>query len=158
MADKQEKTPVTARARQLAEPVAAELSLLLWDVQFVKEGATWFLRFTADKPGGVTMDDLTGFSHRIDPLLDETDFIDRAYCLEVSSPGLARKLTRDEHFAHYIGQEVVVKLFAPLNGERRITGTLTAYQTGAITVTPPQGEPLTFEAGSFHTVTANDDH
>ncbi len=73
--------------RRLAEPVAAELGLTLWDVRFVKEGATWYLRYIIDRDEGVTIDDCAALSRRLSPLLDAADPIPQAYCLEVMSPG-----------------------------------------------------------------------
>ena len=71
---------------RLAQPVAEELGLQLWDVRFVKEGADWYLRFFIDREGGVTIDDCEEMSRRMDKLLDEADPIACSYCLEVSSP------------------------------------------------------------------------
>ena len=78
----------------------------LWDVRFVKEGADWFLRIFIDKEDGVSIDDCVNVSHAIDPIIDEADPIDRSYCMEVSSPGLERELTRPEHFVKMQGREI----------------------------------------------------
>ena len=78
---------------RLAQPVAEELGLVLWDVRFVKEGATWYLRYIIDKEEGVSIDDCVEMSRRLNPILDEADPIPQAYCMEVSSPGLNRELT-----------------------------------------------------------------
>ncbi|MDR2753507.1 MAG: ribosome maturation factor RimP [Oscillospiraceae bacterium] len=100
---------IAQRAQRLAEPLAAQLGLTLWDVRFLKEGALWYLRFWIDKPGGVTLDDCEALSRMVDRPLDEADFIAQAYTLEVCSPGIERELTRDEHFAQYVGSLVTVK-------------------------------------------------
>ena len=71
----------------LAEPVARQLGLSLWDVRFVKEGAGWFLRILIDKPGGVGIDDCEKMSRALNPLLDQADPIEQSYCLEVGSAG-----------------------------------------------------------------------
>jgi len=78
-------------------------------VRFVKEGAAWYLRFWIDKPGGVDLDDCEAMSRALDAPLDEADFIQQAYHLEVCSPGIERELTREEHFAQYLGSQVRVR-------------------------------------------------
>ncbi len=110
---------------EMAQPLAESLGLTLWDVQFVKEGADWYLRLLIDKEGGVSIDDCVDMTHLIDPALDEADPIPQAYQLEVSSPGWQRKLSRPEHFQAYLGQPVRVKLHRPLeNGGRQLEGVL----------------------------------
>ena len=109
----------------LAEPVARQLGLSLWDVRFVKEGAGWFLRILIDKPGGVGIDDCEKMSRALNPLLDQADPIEQSYCLEVCSPGIGRELTRPEHFQRFAGAQVRVKLIRPRqDGRRELTGTL----------------------------------
>ena len=98
MANKKRGGNVTQVVRELAEPLAAELGLRIWDVRFVKEGAEHYLRIFIDKDEGVSIDDCVDMTHEINPLLDKEDPIPQEYTLEVSSPGLNRKLTRPEHF------------------------------------------------------------
>ena len=119
------KGNVAQRVWELAEPLAKDLGLSLWDVQFVKEGADWFLRLFIDKEGGVTIDDCVDMTHAVNPVLDREDPISQEYLLEVSSPGLERKLTRPEHFAAFVGRPVRARLIRPLeNGQRELTGIL----------------------------------
>ena len=87
------------------EPVE-DCGVSLWDVRFLKEGAEYYLRIFIDKDGGVSIDDCTRVSHKIDPIIDEADPIDKSYYLEVCSAGLSRELSRDGHFKHYIGKTV----------------------------------------------------
>ncbi len=96
----------------------------LWDVRFLKEGASWYLRVFIDKAEGVSIDDCTNVSHAIDPLLDESDPIDKAYYLEVCSPGIERELTRDFHFKRFVGETVKIRLYKALDGKKEFTGTL----------------------------------
>ncbi|HEX3039670.1 MAG TPA: ribosome maturation factor RimP [Caproiciproducens sp.] len=127
--------------RKLAEPIAAGLGLSVWDVRFVKEGADWFLRIFIDKPGGIGIDDCEAMSRAIDAPLDELNPIEQSYCLEVSSPGINRELTRAEHFAAYPGAAVQVKLIRPReDGARVLTGTLQDYKDGVITLRTDGGE------------------
>ena len=119
------KGNVAQRVWELAEPLAKELGLSLWDVQFVKEGADWFLRVFIDKEEGVSIDDCVDMTHALSPVLDKEDPISQEYLLEVSSPGLERRLTRPEHFAAYVGRPVRARLIRPLEtGERELCGVL----------------------------------
>ncbi len=121
----QKKGGVAQQVRALAEPLAQELGLALWDVQFVKEGADWVLRLIIDKDGGVSIDDCVDMTHAIDPVLDREDPIPQEYLLEVSSPGLERKLSRPEHFEAWLGKPVRAKLIRPLeDGSRVLEGLL----------------------------------
>lgn len=146
--------------RKLAEPIAAGLGLSVWDVRFVKEGANWFLRILIDKPGGIGIADCEAMSRAIDKPLDELDPIDQSYCLEVSSPGINRELTRAEHFTAYLGAPVQVKLIRPReDGTRVLTGTLQEYQNGAITLQTDEGETVTFAQKDVSSVRlAEDDY
>ena len=119
------KGNVAQRVWELAEPLAKELGLSLWDVQFVKEGADWFLRVFIDKEEGVSIDACVDMTHALSPVLDKEDPISQEYLLEVSSPGLERRLTRSEHFAAYVGRLVRARLIRPLeSGERELCGVL----------------------------------
>lgn len=134
---------VNDQARDLALPLCKELSLKLWDVEFKKEGGTWFLRLLIDKEGGVGIDDCERFSREIEPLLDQADFIENSYCLEVSSPGIDRVLKNPEHFELYMGHRVEVKFFKPQNGEKVIDGILSSFDGLDVTI-ERTGEKITF--------------
>ena len=135
---------VVSIVRSLAEPVAAELGLRLWDVRFVKEGASWFLRIFIDKDGGVDINNCVDMTHAINPVLDEADPIEQSYCLEVCSPGLERDLTRDEHFAVMTGEKIKLRLIRPdENKQREFSGILVSYEDGNITI-DIDGEERTF--------------
>lgn len=112
------------RAYELAKPLAGELSLSLWDVVFEKEGAAWYLRIYIDKPEGVSLSDCEAFSRPFNKILDDLDFIKESYIFEVGSPGLARVLSRPEHFESCLGRAVRAVFFHPTDGVREITGTL----------------------------------
>lgn len=111
----------------IKETVEAQ-GVSLWDVRFVKEGADWFLRIFIDKEEGISIDDCVNVSHAIDPIIDETDPIDRSYTMEVSSPGIGRELIRPEHFIKMQGREIKVKLYKALDGSKEITGTLVSFE------------------------------
>lgn len=130
-----QKTNVAARAEAIGAPVAQQLGLRLWDVEFVKEGSDYFLRYYVDKDGGVTIDDCEAFSRAVDPELDRTDPIEQSYCLEVSSPGIERELKKDWHFTENIGKRVRVRLIRPdAAGRRDLEGTLEAFADGTATL------------------------
>jgi ribosome maturation factor RimP len=94
-------------------PTADELEYVLWDVEFVKEGADHYLRITIDHPEGITIEDCERMHRAIDPVLDEIDPIDVAYDLEVSSPGIERDLRTDFHIDACLGERVELRFFAP---------------------------------------------
>ncbi len=135
MAGKKKGGNTVAAVTAIAEPIAAELGLKLWDVRFVKEGAQWYLRIFIDKEGGVSIDDCVDMSHALDKPLDEADPIEQAYCLEVSSPGTDRELSRPSHFEAYLGASIIVRLIRPLEtGERELHCKLIAHDNEGFTV------------------------
>ena len=122
--EQKKKKNTASVVRELAAPVAEELGYMLWDVEYVKEGAEMVLRITIDKEDGIGIDDCERMHRAIDPVLDEADPIENSYRLEVSSPGIERALTRNEHFDFCIGVEVGAKLYAPFNGMKSVRGIL----------------------------------
>lgn len=143
MAEKKKNT-VTA-VWEIAEPLANELGLVLWDVRFVKEGVNWYLRIIIDKEdGGINIDDCVNMSHAIDGPLDELDPIEQSYSLQVQSPGIERELTRDFHFEKYLGCPVMVRFIHAFQGKRDYNGTLISYNNGDITIELPSGDTIDF--------------
>ncbi len=142
------------RVEKLIAPTVAELGYDLWDVRFIKEGASWYLRVFIDKAEGIWIDDCTAVSHAIDPILDEADIIDKSYYMEVCSPGLERELLRPEHFEKMQGREVIVSLYRAIDGEKQFSGTLTGFD-GNVTL-DINGESRTFEKGLYSSVKLND--
>ncbi len=134
MSEKNKGGSTVSKVWAIGEPIAKELGLSLWDVRFVKEGASWFLRIFIDKEGGVTVDDCADFSHAIDKPLDDADPIDQSYYLEVSSTGLERELTRSEHYELMQGRKIKIKLIRPVDGERELDGCLEAFKDNIITL------------------------
>ena len=118
------KGGIAAAVRTLAQPLCDQLGYELWDVEYVREGADYYLRITLDSENGITLDDCETFSRAIDPLLDEADPIPDAYHLEVSSPGIERELKTAAHIAACTGWDVEAKLFSPVDGVRVIRGEL----------------------------------
>ena len=115
---------VAEKVYALIEETVKEQNVSLWDVRFVKEGASWYLRVFIDKPEGINIDDCTNVSHAIDPIIDEADPIDVAYYLEVCSPGLERELVRQTHFESVVGEKIKIKLYKAIDGKKEFTGIL----------------------------------
>lgn len=126
----------------LAEPLAAELGLRLWDVRFVKEGAEWYLKIIIDKPGGIDINDCENMSKAIDKPLDDADPIEQGYHLEVSSPGIERDLRRDFHFTENIGEKIMFRLIRPLEKVRDFKGILAGYDNGNFTAELNDGRQI----------------
>ncbi len=127
------QNPTAAKVSALIKETVESLGVQLWDVKFVKEGASWYLRVFIDKEEGVDINDCTDISRLIDPIIDEADPINVSYYLEVCSPGLERELSEPWHFEKYIGADVLVKLIRPRDGKREFSGKLKAYN-GSVTV------------------------
>lgn len=134
---------VTDQVRQLAEPVTAAQGCELWDVEYVREGGTWFLRVYIDKEGGVDISDCEAISRALDPILDEADPIPDSYTFEVCSAGLERTLKRPSDFARFLGADVLVRLYRPREGSKEFAGVLQEYDNGNVTVAVG-GVPITF--------------
>ncbi len=135
---------VTDTVEALAAPIAAANGCGIWDVEYVKEAGTWFLRVYLDKPDGVDINDCEAVSRVLSDKLDEVDPIEGSYVLEVSSPGADRALKKPEHFAQFMGQTVELRLYRPRNGAKSLVGELAGYADGAVTLKTPQ-ETVTLE-------------
>lgn len=136
------KGNTVSRVKSIVAPFAQELGLEIWDIRFVKEGTDWYLRIFIDKEGGVSLDDCVDLTHAITKPLDEADPISQSYLLEVSSPGVERELVNDEHFAKYLGADVMIRLIRPIDKVRDFAGKLSAYDNGDITVVLKDGNEL----------------
>ncbi len=122
------------KTERLLEPVAEANGVSVYDVEYVKEGSSYYLRAYIDKPGGVTIQDCENVSRALSDGLDREDFIPDAYILEVSSPGLGRTLKKDKHLQASIGQEVEIKLFKPIDKCKDFAGVLDCFDIDSITI------------------------
>ena len=127
------------RVYTLIKETVESCGVELWDVRFLKEGASWYLRVFIDKPEGISIDDCTLVSHAIDPVIDEADPIDKSYYLEVCSPGLERELIRPEHYAKMVGRKIKIKLYKAVDGVKEFVGIL-ASAGDEITLGTDSGE------------------
>ncbi len=134
---------ITDLTAQLARPVAEANGCTLWDVEYVKEAGSWYLRVYIDKEDGVSIDDCEAVSRTLSDLLDEADPIQDPYTFEVSSAGADRALKKPAHFQAFLGAPVDVKFYRAQNGQKACTGILTGYQDEAITLTLGE-EEVTF--------------
>ena len=123
---------ITERVFDLARPVVEEEGCSLWDVEYLREAGTWYLRIYIDKEGGVSINDCERISRRLDPILDEADPIPESYVFEVGSAGADRELKRPSDFAQFMGAEVEVKLYKPLDGSKSFVGKLVGYEEGTV--------------------------
>lgn len=132
------------KTEELLLPIIREHEFELVDVEYVKEGGSWYLRAYIDKPGGITVDDCELVSRALSDLLDEKDFIEETYILEVSSPGLGRPLRKEKDFARSIGEEVEVKTFRAINHQKEFTGILREYDKDYIIIELEDQETMRF--------------
>ena len=126
----------------------------LWDVRFLKEGASFYLRVIIDKPEGVNIDDCTEVHHAIDPILDEADPIDKSYYLEVCSPGVERDLSRPEHFKAFLEKPIKIRLYKAIDGVKEFKGILKSY--GGKVVLESSGSLIEFEQNSISSAKSDD--
>ena len=134
---------ITERVFELAKPVVEEEGCSLWDVEYLREASTWYLRIYIDKEGGVSIDDCERISRRLDPILDEADPIPESYVFEVGSAGADRELKRPSDFAQFMDSEIEVKLYKPLDGSKSFVGRLAGYEEGTV-VLDWRGKELRF--------------
>ena len=125
-------------------PIIEANGFELVDVEYVKEGGTWYLRAYIDKPGGITVDDCELVSRAANDRLDEQDFVEDSYIFEVSSPGLGRPLKKEKDFARSLGQEVEVRTFRAINRQKEFYGALKAYNKDTVTIEGEKGEEIKF--------------
>ncbi|MCH5269328.1 MAG: ribosome maturation factor RimP [Lachnospiraceae bacterium] len=134
------KKAYEARTEELLMPIAQAQGVEIYDVEYVKEGADWYLRAYIDKPEGVNIQDCEAVSRALSDALDKEDFIEEAYILEVSSPGLGRTLKKDRHLEKSLGKEVEIKTYKPIDNSKEFSGVLKAYDSNTITVTSGEEE------------------
>ena len=149
------KKNIVGTVTELISPVAEEMDIILWDVEFVKEGAKKILRITIDSEEGIDINLCEKFHRTIDPMLDEADPIDESYYLEVTSPGIEREIKTDAHIYMCEGEKVEVKLYAPKNGSKSFAGILVGLNEENKVIISINGENVEFEKNEIakmHTV------
>ena len=130
---------IAAVVAELIGETVEGLGYVLWDVEYVKEGAEMHLRITIDSPNGINITDCEAVARAIDPILDEADPIENSYRLDVSSPGIERELRTEAHILASIGLEAEARLYAPVDGKRIFRGRIASYEGGNLTLECPDG-------------------
>ena len=133
---------IETRTEEVLAPMAEANGVEIYDVEYVKEGSDWYLRAYIDKPEGVNILDCENVSRALSDKLDEEDFIDDAYILEVSSPGLGRTLKKDKHLEKSLGEEVELRLYKPKDKQKEFAGILKAFDENSVTIETQEEEKV----------------
>ena len=140
-----DRSIIIEKVREIAERVAADTGLEVVEVQLLGGGGSRILRIFIDKPEGVTHADCERISQHVGTILDVEDVVPGGrYTLEVSSPGLERKLTRPREFERFVGHKVKVVLRQPVENQRHWVGALRNFAEGIITLEPSPGRSIQF--------------
>ncbi len=148
MADKKGAGGTAQVVEALVKPVVEGMGLRIWDVRFEKEGPDWFLRIYLDGDGcPLDMDACEAATRAINPVLDEADPISQSYYLEVGSPGLGRRLTREEHFEAKCGEKVRAQLIrADEQGRKQVAGILLGKEGTSVHLALEDGSKVVLDA------------
>lgn len=126
---------IEEKVEQLVKDPIEKLGYSLYDVEYVKEGPEYYLRIYIDKESGIDLNDCEKVSNEINEILDKADYIKEQYYLEVSSPGIERKLRKDKHLEQNISKNVEIKLFKKdNNGKKEYTGKLKTFNQEEIII------------------------
>ena len=126
---------IEERVEKLLSEKIESIGYELYDVEYSKEGKNYFLRIFIDKPDGIDLNDCEKVSNEINEILDKADYIKEQYYLEVSSPGIERRLRKDKHLEQNISKNVEIKLFKKdNNGKKEYTGKLKAFNQEEIII------------------------
>lgn len=136
---------IETRAEALLAPIVEKLGFELVDVEYVKEGSSWYLRGYIDKEGGITIDECVDVSRLFNEKLDQEDFIDDSYIMEISSPGLGRPLKKEKDYARSMGQELEIRTYRAVNRQKEFYGILTAYDAETVTIEMEDETTMTFQ-------------
>lgn len=133
------------RTEELITPILDRMNFELVDVEYVKEGGTWYLRAYIDKEGGITINDCEAVAREMNEILDREDFVEDSYVFEVSSPGLGRPLKKEKDYIRSMGKEVEIRTYRAINREKEFYGILSAYDENTVTIKTEDGTEMTFE-------------
>ena len=133
------------RTEELITPILDRMNFELVDVEYVKEGGTWYLRAYIDKEGGITVNDCEAVAREMNEILDREDFVEDSYVFEVSSPGLGRPLKNEKDYIRSMGKEVEIRTYRAINREKEFYGILSAYDENTVTIKTEDGTEMTFE-------------
>lgn len=139
------RVDIETKTEELVLPIIEANNFELVDVEYVKEGANWYLRVYADKEGGIAIDDCVLISRSLEEKLDAEDFIEDAYILEVSSPGLGRPLKKEKDFKRNLGEEVEIRTYRAIDRQKEFVGILKSYDDNTVTITYEDETEQTFD-------------
>ena len=125
-------SPVMKEVNALIEPVLDEMEIELVDIEYLSEQGRWVLRIYVDKSGGITLGDCARVSREIGDLIEVKDIFHEGYVLEVSSPGLNRRLKKEKDFERAVGKNVKIRMVTPFEGQRNFRGSLRSFQGGVL--------------------------
>jgi ribosome maturation factor RimP len=134
-----QQAQIYRQVEEVAESLVVSEGMELVDLEYRREGPRWMLRLFIDKEGGVTIDDCARISRELGDLLDVKDVIPQSYVLEVSSPGLNRRMRKKEDFSRFAGQKVQLWLASPKDGRRKILGNLVGVEGEEVVVIAAEG-------------------
>ncbi len=133
-----------AKTESLILPILEQMKFELVDVEYVKEGSTYYLRVYIDKEGGITINDCEAVARQMNDLLDREDFIPDSYTFEVSSPGLGRPLKKEKDYIRNMGKQIEIRTYRAIDRCKEFCGTLEAYDKDTVTITDEVGTSTTF--------------
>ena len=133
------------RTEELITPILDRMNFELVDVEYVKEGGTWYLRAYIDKEGGITVNDCEAVAREMNEILDREEFVEDSYVFEVSSPGVGRPLKKEKDYIRSMGKEVEIRTYRAINREKEFYGILSAYDENTVTIKTEDGTEMTFE-------------
>ena len=134
-----------ARTEELITPILERMHFELVDVEYVKEGGTWYLRAYIDKEGGITVNDCETVAREMNEILDREDFVEDSYVFEVSSPGLGRPLKKEKDYVRSMGKEIEIRTYRAINREKEFYGILSAYDENTVTIKTEDETEMMFE-------------
>lgn len=133
------------KTESLILPILEKNQFELIDVEYVKEGGSWYLRAYIDKEGGITVDDCEMVAREMNEILDREDYVEDSYIFEVSSPGLTRPLKKEKDYVRNMGKPVEIRTYRPIDHRKEFAGILKAYDADSVTVTDENGADLLFK-------------
>ena len=133
------------RTEQLLLPILEQYQFELIDVEYVKEGSSWYLRAYIDKEGGITINDCETVARQMNPILDELDYIDGSYTFEVSSPGLGRPLKKEKDYIRNLGKDIEIRTYRPIEHKKEFYGQLKAYTEQTVTIQTEEDLEMIFQ-------------
>lgn len=126
-------------------PILEKRNFELVDVEYVKEGSTWYLRVYIDKEGGITSNDCADVSREMNEILDREDYVEGSYTFEVSSPGLGRPLKKEKDYKRSMGKDLEIRTYRAIDHKKEFYGILKAYDDATVTIETEDGEDVVFQ-------------